>query len=105
MKGLIAKFAGAVATSTALAATPAIADDCDILRRECVKQLKMSSSGCDCIAASAKSDLNDQERGLVVAHVSRDTNGIMNIQKSMPSDSVMKVMTFLAATPQKCAGR
>ena len=59
----------------------------------------------DCIAASAKSKLNDQERRLVVAQVSRDTTAIMNFQKSMPGDSLLKVMTFLSTTPQKCAGR
>jgi hypothetical protein len=103
MQGLFTKIAGAIAISAALATMPAAADDYEILRTECAKQLKLSSSGCECVVDSARAELNDEERSLVVAHVTRDQNGITSLQQGMTGDSVMKVVTFMATTPQKCA--
>ncbi|MCP5371452.1 MAG: hypothetical protein H6907_06915 [Hyphomicrobiales bacterium] len=102
MKGYIS---AAVALAVLAAAAPAGADDFDTLRSECARQLKLSASGCDCVVASAKSDLNDQERSLVVAHVTQDQKAIMAKQSGMSGDSVMKSMMFLAQTPQKCASQ
>jgi len=99
MKGVLIGVAVAFATS----AGAAWADDYDILRSECGKQLQLSSSGCDCVVAKAK--LNDKERALVVAHVTQDQNAIMQRQQGMSGDSVMKAVMFMAQTPQKCAGQ
>lgn len=98
-------ISGAAVLLALAAASPAAADDYDTLRSECAKQLKLSAGGCACVVDSAKSHLNDEERSLVVAHVTQDQNAIMAKQRSMTGDSVMKAMMFLAQTPQNCAGR
>jgi hypothetical protein len=105
MRGPSVTFAGAAALSAALAAAAAAADDYDILRSECAKQLGLSPAGCDCIAETARSDLSDQERGFVVAQVTGQQEQAASLQQDMNGDSMMKAMNFLATTPQKCAGQ
>jgi hypothetical protein len=100
MNKLWAVLAAAVVLSAPLMA--AAADDYDTLRSECGKQLQLSPSGCECIVNSARAELSDQERELVVAHVTRDPN-VMAKQQGMTRDSAMKVMNFMVNAPQKCA--
>ena len=105
MKGAIIAFAGAAAMALALGAGRALADDYDTLRSECAKQLQLSPSGCDCIADSARDELTDEERSLVVAHVTRQQDQIASLQHDMSGESVMKAVTFMSTTPQKCSGQ
>ena len=90
---------------SALAALPAIADDDDTLRSECAKQLQLSASERQCVVDKARSDLNDEERRLDVAHVTRDQNAAASLQQDMPGESVMKAVNFMASAPQSCSGQ
>jgi hypothetical protein len=102
IKELPAVLAVAFAFASLVAASPAAADDYDTLRSECGKQLRLSPSGCECIVNSARAQLSDQERELVVAHVTRDPNAMAK-QQGMTRDSAMRVMNFMVNAPQTCA--
>lgn len=105
MRNRLAASAAALGLCLALGATGALADDYDTLRSECAKQLQLSPSGCDCIADKAKAELSDQERGFVVAQVTRQQDKAASLQQGMNGDSVMKAINFMTTAPQACAGQ
>ena len=93
-----------VALAALLVAGVARADDFEILRAECAKQLKFSSSGCQCIVDAA-SGLSEAERKVVVAHVVRDRKAIAETEKALSAESVRKALDFFSQVPNQCASK
>ena len=62
----------------------------------------MSKSECDCIVATAKSDLKGKELDMVVVMIKNDPAGIAKMQSELNAQQMNRAMTFVTQTPTKC---
>ncbi len=77
-------------------------NDYDLIRASCSTTLKLSDSGCDCIVAKTQAELNDNERGMLVASIQSDPAKIAAAQSKLSGDEMNNVMTFMTNTPSLC---
>lgn len=79
------------------------AGQAEILVEECHKQLNLGESGCACIGERADRILNDKQRQLVVAMVTRDQAASSDLRAHMSDDETSGAENFMNEAPRVCA--
>ena len=77
-------------------------NDYDLIRASCSTTLELSDSGCDCIVAKVQAELNDNERGMLVASIESDPTKIAAAQSKLSGEEMNNVMSFMTNTPSLC---
>ncbi len=88
-----------------LVALPANADSRGTILTECAKQLKLSKSGCACIADKADDELTEAQQFLLVASVTETAAARPDGLRELTPEEVEEVMTFLGQAPGQCASQ
>lgn len=86
-----------------LSLTATAADNAEILKAECFKQLNLGQSGCNCIGDRAGEVLNEKQQELVVAMVTKDQAKGAQIRGQMTMDEITGSANFMMSAPQICS--
>ena len=94
-----------LAAGLILATMPAHAESIsDIAKNSCRKDLQLSASICECIAARIVSEFNAKQQRFFIASVTKDKNAIMTIAPTLSQQEMMQIATFMTTAPQQCGG-
>ena len=77
---------------------PALAgpEHIDAIREQCGIQLNFPANVCDCMAAAAAADLNENQQAFTAAQVTSNGQEIARIQTLLSADEAMGVMNFMS---------
>ena len=73
-----------------------------VMNESCLKELKLTQSGCDCVIEKAKAELDEKELTFLVAAVSNNPQAMVQAQSQLSGDQMMTVTNFMTATPSLC---
>lgn len=100
---ILAFILGSPTLGTTLSTTAALADSLESMEAECHKQLKLGDAGCECIADRADDLLNEKQRELIVAMVTKDQAAADALQSQLTPEEQGNAATFMMTAPQICA--
>jgi len=97
----LALAVGIVAVSSAQAS----ADNREVIKAECAKQLELSPGGCTCIADRADTELNAIQQEFLIAAVTEDQSLRTDLLTRIKPNEMNEVMAFMNSAPQTCAAQ
>lgn len=69
----------------------------------CDQELNVPSQVCECIGVTAETELNSDERAMVIAIITTDQETADKLRASLPMESMVKSGMFMASAPGRCA--
>lgn len=99
----IAATGGFLLAASYVLESPAMAGNAEILEQECHKQLRLGDSACACIGDQAEKQLNENQRALVVALVTKNQAASGAVQAKMTVEELTEAGKFMQEAPKLCA--
>lgn len=81
------------------------AGDPETLEAECHNQLNLGADGCRCARDRSEEVLNDKQRRLVVAMVTKNQPAAAEVRGEMTMDEITGAAEFMMETPKICGTR
>ncbi len=80
------------------------AADRQTILKSCHEVLRMSATGCKCIADRVESEFNDAQRAFFMGIITKDRTAMAAAQKNLAPDDMTFISGKMEQMPQECAG-